>query len=99
MVRRDIARGLATNLANPKALVFFGAVLTPFLRDGVSVARSVAVVAGMLAVALVWFAGLAMVTSSRAVNIRVGRLLPWVDLVASALFVAVGVVFVIAALV
>lgn len=99
VVRRDIARGLATNLANPKALVFFGAVLTPFLRDGVSVARSVAVVAGMLAVALVWFAGLAMVTSSRAVNIRVGRLLPWVDLVASALFVAVGVVFVIAALV
>lgn len=99
LVRRDVARGLATNLANPKALVFFGAVLTPFLRDEVSVAWSVALVAGMLAVALAWFAGLAMVASHRAVNERVGRLLPWVDLVASALFVAVGVAFVIAALV
>ncbi|MCT2028829.1 lysine transporter LysE [Dietzia sp. HMSC21D01] len=99
LVRRDVARGLATNLANPKALVFFGAVLTPFLRDEVSVAWSVALVAGMLAVALAWFAGLAMVASHRAVNERVGRLLPWVDLVASALFVAAGVAFVIAALV
>ncbi|MCT2057755.1 LysE family transporter, partial [Dietzia cinnamea] len=99
LVRRDVARGLATNLANPKALVFFGAVLTPFLRDEVSVAWSVALVAGMLAVALAWFAGLAVVASHRAVNERVGRLLPWVDLVASALFVAVGVAFVIAALV
>ena len=96
-VRRDVARGLATNLANPKALVFFGAVLTPFLRDEVSVAWSMALVAGMLAVALAWFAGLAMVASHRAVNERVGRLLPWVDLVASALFVAVGVAFVIGA--
>ena len=99
LVRRDVARGLATNLANPQALVFFGAVLTPFLRDEVSVAWSVALVAGMLAVALAWFAGLAMVASHRAVNERVGRLLPWVDLVASALFVAAGVAFVIAALV
>ncbi|MGN0101706.1 MAG: LysE family translocator [Dietzia sp.] len=96
-VRGDVARGLATNLANPKALVFFGAVLTPFLHDEVSVAWSVALVAGMLAVALAWFAGLAMVASHRAVNERVGRLLPWVDLVASALFVAVGVAFVIGA--
>lgn len=99
LVRRDVARGLATNLANPKALVFFGAVLTPFLHDEVSVAWSVALVAGMLAVALAWFAGLAVVASHRAVNERVGRLLPWVDLVASALFVAAGVAFVIAALV
>lgn len=97
LVRRDVARGLATNLANPKAMVFFGAVLTPFLRDEVSVAWSVALVAGMLAVALAWFAGLAMVASHRAVNERVGRLLPWFDLVASALFVAVGVAFVISA--
>ncbi|WP_314036984.1 LysE family transporter [Dietzia sp. CH92] len=96
-VRGDVARGLATNLANPKALVFFGAVLTPFLHDEVSVAWSVALVAGMLAVALAWFAGLAMIASHRAVNERVGRLLPWVDLVASALFVAVGVAFVIGA--
>lgn len=95
----DLVRGLATNLANPKALVFFGAVLTPFLRGEVPPGQSVAVVAGMIALALVWFCGLAMVASSGRVNARVGRVLPTVDVVVSALFVAVGVAFVIEALV
>ena len=92
-------RGLLTNLANPKALVFFGAVLTPFLSGEVSVAASVAIVAGMIAVAFAWFGGLALIASHRVVNERVGRLLPAVNLVASVLFVGVGVAFVIGALV
>lgn len=96
--RADFTRGLVTNLANPKALVFFGAVLTPFLREEVSAAWSVALVAGMIAVALAWFGGLALVASHRVVNERVGRLLPWVDVVASTLFVVVGVAFVVTAL-
>ncbi|MGW8592838.1 LysE family translocator [Dietzia sp. NPDC055877] len=96
--RADFMRGLLTNLANPKALVFFGAVLTPFLRGEVSVVASVGIVAGLIAVALAWFGGLALVASHRVVNERVGRLLPWVDLVASVLFVGVGVAFVVAAL-
>ena len=96
--RADFTRGLVTNLANPKALVFFGAVLTPFLREEVSPAWSVALVAGMIAVALAWFGGVALVASHRVVNERVGRLLPWVDLVASTLFVVVGVAFVATAL-
>ncbi|KAA0918211.1 LysE family translocator [Dietzia sp. ANT_WB102] len=96
--RADFTRGLATNLANPKALVFFGAVLTPFLRGGSPVAASVAIVAGMIVVALVWFGGLALVASHRVVNERMGRLLPWIDVVASVLFVGVGVAFVIGAL-
>ncbi|MGN7227910.1 LysE family translocator [Dietzia maris] len=96
--RADFTRGLVTNLANPKALVFFGAVLTPFLGEEVSPAWSVALVAGMIGVALAWFAGLALVASHRVVNERVGRLLPWVDVVASTLFVVVGVAFVVTAL-
>ncbi|MBB1041912.1 MULTISPECIES: LysE family translocator [unclassified Dietzia] len=94
----DFARGLATNLANPKALVFFGAVLTPFLSGEVPPGQSVVLVAGMIAVALVWFCTLAVAASHRRVNERVGRVLPTVDVVVSALFVAVGVAFVIEAL-
>lgn len=90
----DVARGLATNLANPKALVFFGAVLTPFLRGAVPTGQSVGVVAGMIAVALLWFCGIAVVASQRGVNERVSRVLPAVDVVVSTLFVAVGVAFV-----
>ncbi|MET3860680.1 threonine efflux protein [Dietzia sp. 2505] len=94
----DFARGLATNLANPKALVFFGAVLTPFLSGEVPAGQSVVLVAGMITVALVWFCALAVAASHRRVNERVGRVLPTVDVVVSVLFVAVGVAFVIEAL-
>ncbi|GAA1710877.1 LysE family transporter [Dietzia cercidiphylli] len=94
----DFARGLATNLANPKALVFFGAVLTPFLSGEVPPGQSVVQVAGMITVALVWFCTLAVAASHRRVNERVGRVLPTVDVVVSVLFVAVGVAFVIEAL-
>lgn len=94
----DFARGLATNLANPKALVFFGAVLTPFLSGEVPPGQSAVQVAGMITVALVWFCTLAVAASHRRVNERVGRVLPTVDVVVSVLFVAVGVAFVIEAL-
>ena len=96
--RGDLLRGLLTNLANPKALVFFGAVLAPFVSGEESVARSAAVVAGMLAVAFAWFGGLAVAASHPGVHARIGRWLPWIDTVVSAVFVAVGVVFVVAAL-
>ena len=94
----DFARGLATNLANPKALVFFGAVLTPFLSGQVSVGLSFALVAGMIAVAMAWFCGLALVASHYVINERVSGLLPRINLVASGVFVVVGVAFVIGAL-
>lgn len=96
--RGDLARGLATNLANPKALVFFGAVLAPFLSGETPLGLTVALVAGMVAVALAWFGGLAVAASHPGVHARIGRWLPWVDLAVSGLFVAVGVAFVIAAL-
>lgn len=95
----DFLRGLLTNLTNPKALVFFGAVLTPFLREEMTVAASAAIIAGLIALELAWFGGLAVVASHRVINERVGRLLPWFDLAASVLFVGMGVAFVIGALV
>ena len=95
----DFLRGLLTNLTNPKALVFFGAVLTPFLREEMTVAASAAIIAGLIALELAWFGGLAVVASHRVINGRVGRLLPWFDLAASVLFVGMGVAFVIGALV
>ena len=95
----DFLRGLLTNLTNPKALVFFGAVLTPFLREEMTVAASATIIAGLIALELAWFGGLALVASHRVVNERVGRLLPWFDLAASVLFVGMGVAFVIGALV
>ena len=94
----DLARGLATNLSNPKAVAFFGAVLAPFLTTDLGVGAAVSLVAVMVAVALAWFGALAVAASHPAVHARIGRVLPWVDLAVSAAFVAVGVAFVIVAL-
>ena len=96
--RGDLLRGLATNLAKPKALVFFGAVLTPFLRGETPGITAAALVAGMVAVALAWFCGLAVAASHPSVHARLGRALPWIDVVVSALFVVVGIAFVAAAI-
>ena len=110
-LRGDLLRGLATNLSNPKALVFFGAILAPFLSTGggdaadggagagLSPLPAVALVAGMVAVALVWFCGLAVAASHPRVHARIGHWLPRIDLAVSGVFVALGVAFVITALV
>lgn len=103
-VRGDLFRGLATNLSNPKALVFFGAILAPFLSAadkaglGLSPLLAVALVTGMVAVALIWFCGLAVAASHPRVHSRIGRWLPWIDVVVSVMFVVLGVAFVITAL-
>lgn len=94
----QVAGGLATNLSNPKAVAFFGAVLAPFLTTDLGVGAAVSLVAVMVAVALAWFGALAVAASHPAVHARIGRVLPWVDLAVSAAFVAVGVAFVIVAL-
>lgn len=78
--------------------MFFGAVLTPFLTGELGVGLGAALVAGMVAIALVWFCALALAASLPGVQRRIGRWLPWVDLAVSALFVVVGVTFVVAAL-
>lgn len=96
--RADYLRGLATNLSNPKALVFFGAIITPFLARGIAVVTAVGVVAAMSAIALVWFCALAVTASHPRVLRRIDGALPWLDLGVAVLFLVLGAVFAIAAL-
>lgn len=56
--------GLATNLANPKAVAFFGALFASVLPPGLSAADRAGVVVAMLAMALAWFASMAWVAST-----------------------------------
>lgn len=103
-VRGDLFRGLATNLSNPKALVFFGAILAPFVSaadatgSGLSPFLAVALVTGMVAVALAWFCGLAVAASHPLVHARIGRWMPWIDVTVSVVFVVLGVAFIVTSL-
>lgn len=91
-------RGLATNLANPKALVFFGAILAPFLTGELQPGQSAGIIAVMLAIALCWFGFLALVATSAPVRPRIQALQAMLDFAAGALFVAIGAGFVAVAL-
>lgn len=62
--------GTATNLSNPKALLFFGAVFAQFIRPGMGWEWSLIIVAVLMATGVVWFLILAS-----AVHVLSGRLL------------------------
>ena len=82
--------GLLTNLANPKALVFFGALFASLLPADASGADRALVLAAMLAVAATWFAAVATLAGSRAVTAAYGRARRAVDAVTGTLFVGLG---------
>ena len=96
------AAGLATNLSNPKALVFFGALLTPLLDAGAGPGRGVlaaaGVMAGMVAVALAWFLTVATMGAGALSRARPAGVERVVGLMAGTLFVAFGATFAVWAL-
>ncbi|GAA4666859.1 LysE family translocator [Kineococcus glutinatus] len=82
--------GLATNLANPKALVFFGALFASLLPAGTSTAAKAGVLVVMLAVAMAWFATVAALASTRRITALYRRGRRTLDRITGGLFVALG---------
>lgn len=85
-LRRAFGLGLATNLSNPKALLFFGAAFAQFLRPDSPV---VLIGAAMLAMSWSWFSLLAALVHTAAR--WVGRYSAVIDAAAGVLFAALGV--------
>ncbi|MEX5310211.1 LysE family translocator [Kocuria sp. CPCC 205297] len=86
-------KGLGTNLANPKALVFFAAILAPFLPAAVPVAEAALIIGLLLLLAGAWFGVVAVAASHRALVVRFQEVKTMLDLGASGLFVLLGVAF------
>lgn len=82
--------GLVTNAANPKAVVFFGALFAGLLPAGASVGTRVAVLIAMLAIAAAWFAGVAALAGAPTVVRGYRRTTRVVDRVLGGVFVALG---------
>ncbi len=76
--------GLATNMANPKAIVFFGAVFSQFIRPDMGAHWTVIVAAVLVAVGLAWFVGFALAV--RALSARIARNGAAIDVVTGAIF-------------
>lgn len=84
-------QGLFTNLSNPKAVVFFGAVFTRFITPGMGVAAQLLIVAVLALCSIAWFGGVAWGLGLPRFAGRLHRAGPWIDAVSGAVFLALAV--------
>lgn len=84
-------RGLLTNLLNPKALVFFTAVLSQFITPDMSIGMKFLYGVISTLVELLWFSGVGIVLSRPKVRAAFLKIVHWVDGVFGGLIVGLGI--------
>jgi len=83
--------GLVTNVANPKALVFFGALLASIVPHGSPLLAQLEVFATIVGVAFTWFASLAWIASGERVANGYRRAARRIDGAVGGVFTVIGV--------
>jgi threonine/homoserine/homoserine lactone efflux protein len=85
------ARGLITNVLNPKVGVFYVSFLPQFVPAGVQAAPFIVLLAGIhVALGLAWFAGLIGATTPLKRWLSKGAVVGWLDRVTGGVFLAFG---------
>lgn len=82
--------GLLTNLANPKAVVYFGSVFSAFVGDSVGPAARWGLWGMIVALTFLWFSMVAAFFALPAMRRGYLRLSRWIDGLAGAMFVLFG---------
>ncbi|MEX3504770.1 LysE family translocator [Corynebacterium sp. LK2510] len=86
---RALRIGCATNLSNPKAVLFFGAVFAQFVQPGAGWGWMLSVAATLIFIGVVWFVGFALAVQSLAKPIeRYGHI---IDAVTGLVFIGLAV--------
>lgn len=93
---RALRLGILTNLSNPKALLFFGAVFANFVHPDMGVGVSALLAGLFIVVGLLWFTGVALLASLAAP--LVARHSWVIDVFSGVLFLGVGAAMLITAL-
>ncbi len=85
------ARGLITNVLNPKVGVFYVSFLPQFVPAGVSAAPFIVLLAVIhVALGLIWFAGLISATTPLKAWLSRAAVVGWLDRVTGGVFLAFG---------
>ena len=92
MLAHAFRLGLYTNLSNPKALVFFGAVFAQFIRPEMSIAWTFAVGIWLLALSTAWFVVVTFIV--RGFSTWLAKYSPLIDVLAGVIFIILGAVMV-----
>ncbi len=87
---RALRMGLVTNLANPKAAIYFASIFSAFLNDGVSAASRWGLWTLVAVETLAWFTFVAAIFALPAMRRGYLRAARWIDGCAGAVFVAFG---------
>ncbi|MDF2779862.1 MAG: rhtC [Enterobacteriaceae bacterium] len=87
---RSFVKGLLTNLANPKAIIYFGSVFSLFVGDGVGETARWGIFVLIALETFVWFTLVASLFALPTMRRGYQRMAKWIDGVAGALFTAFG---------
>lgn len=80
--------GIATNLSNPKAVLFFGSVFAQFIRPDMGIGWSAFIAVFLITSGVIWFIGFAVLVRKLATAItRNGAI---IDLVTGVIFIGLG---------
>jgi threonine efflux protein len=87
---RALLRGLLTNLANPKAAIYFASIFSAFIGEGVDAAARWGLWAMVTAETALWFGVVAAIFALPAMRRGYVRASRWIDGGAGAIFTLFG---------
>ena len=88
---RSFLKGLLTNLANPKAIIYFGSVFSLFVGDNAAPPNAGAFSALIIVETLAWFTVVASLFASAQCAVVINVWSKWIDGFAGALFAGFGI--------
>ena len=88
--RQAFAKGFATNILNPKALVFFVSLMSSLVPAGMSVSGKGIALVILFGLSLVWFSSLAWMLSTQRLQRRLQQVGIYIDGLCGVVFTMVG---------
>ncbi len=87
---RSFVKGLLTNLANPKAIIYFGSVFSLFVGDNVGGPERVGLYVMIVLLTFAWFSVVASLFALPKMRRGYQRIAKWIDGMAGGLFTLFG---------
>ncbi|XUA19069.1 threonine export protein RhtC [Citrobacter sp. OP27] len=88
---KSFLKGLLTNLANPKAIIYFGSVFSLFVGDNIGGAERWGIFLLIIVETLAWFTVVASLFALPTMRHGYQRMAKWIDGVAGTLFAGFGI--------
>ncbi|WP_330985186.1 MULTISPECIES: threonine export protein RhtC [Enterobacterales] len=88
---KSFLKGLLTNLANPKAIIYFGSVFSLFVGDSVGAAERWGIFLLIIVETFAWFTVVASLFALPSMRRGYQRMAKWIDGIAGTLFAGFGI--------